>query len=143
MDRTVAADTCPREPDLAPIGNPCEPLDRRENAGKRPRLAGAVDDHDRSAVVAANRMIQKRNDVSLWGNTRVADPSGGLVENLAGRILELLAPADLADKREARSIGRPVCPLDIGRDLAGRDASRHADLRECPGPQERLDDVPV
>src|ERR1700745_3866713 len=75
-------------------------------------------------------MIDERDHVAFAGDARMADPAAGFVEPFPGRIFEAIPSIDIAHDCELRTVGRPVGPLDIFQNLAGRATSeRHASQR--------------
>ncbi len=75
LQGAVAADLRRREPDLSPVGRPGQPVLGGERSRQSPLLSGTVHDGDRSAVVAAERVIQKSDEAAVRRNARVADPT--------------------------------------------------------------------
>ena len=129
VQRAVAAHVGRREPDLRAVRRPREPDHARVERRQGRLLARAVDHGDRTAVVAADRVVQERDEVAP-GTTRVADPAGRLVQDLAGRILELLVPATPGSGRfRRRAASRPT--RRPSRSGAARRRPRRLPARAC------------
>ena len=140
MENTVAADLRRRVPDLRAVGRPGEPVRRRVAGRDRRLLPGAVDHGDGSAVVVDGAVVQERDPGAVGREPGVADPSAGLVQDLARREFEPALAALGPHDREVLAVGRPVGVLDVLEELAGRAPGR-AHARERAGARERRVEV--
>src|SRR5580704_17950741 len=108
-----------REPDSAAVRRPGETCGADEGVCELFHRSIQIDDINGASVILRNSMVQKRDAVALGRNSQVADPTGGFVEHLADRVLELSKAALRSNNRKIRTVGRPVRPIHLVEDLAG------------------------
>src|SRR5207237_8772223 len=70
-------------------------------------------DCDVAAIVIRKRMVEKCDRLAAGVDTRMTDPSDGVVQNFADRILEPAATVDRPDDRERSAIRRPVRRFNV------------------------------
>src|SRR5215469_7722363 len=79
-------------------------------------------------------MVEKGDHVPLGRKTRMAYPTSGLVEYFPDRILQAASAGGMTHYREGVPIGRPIGPLDILQNFAGRPADqRHPSQSSAEG----------
>ena len=85
-----------------------------------------VHDGDLAAIVVLEGVLEERDPVPARREARVAEVAARLGEDLAGRELQPVLPADVADHREIRPVRRPVGLAHAVQDLPRRAAfQRH------------------
>src|SRR5579862_892578 len=97
-----------REPNSAAVRRPGETFRADESVCELFHRSIQIDDINGASVILRNRMIQKRDAVALGRNSRIADPTGGFVEHLADRVLELSKAALRSNNRKIGTVRRPV-----------------------------------
>ena len=136
VEGAVGAAQGRREPDFASARAPRETLRGLEGFREALPFSGPVHHGDGAAVVSASRMVDVSDFLSAGRHSEVADPPRRLVERFPDRELEAVAASDLADDREAGTIGLPVGPLDVFEDLPRSGSASHAHARECSARHE-------
>ena len=124
VERAIRAGLRGREPDLVARGRPGEAALARPLARQRRLLSGQVDDRDGSGVVERKRVVEERDPIALRREPRVADVTGGLVQDLAHRVLDARLSADVAHDHERGAVRGPVGLLHAVGDVARRAAGQ-------------------
>src|ERR1700733_11792571 len=108
------------EPYFVALGRPGKPLFTAVFAGQNFVMTLEINQGNVAAVVTEERMIEERDLVACGREVDVADVSGGLIENLARRILEAELTVDAASDGEIRSVFVPVGIGDVVEQFASR-----------------------
>src|SRR5438105_8563425 len=122
MERALAPALSRGEPDLLARRGPGQALLACPSFGERPSLSGSVDDCDRAAIVAEERMVEKCHGIAPRRDAGMANPAGCLVQDLPGRVFEPVAPSRRANNRETYAIRRPIGISDVFEQVARRAA---------------------
>ena len=109
-----------REPDLVAGRRPREAVLARPLARERRLLSREIDDGDRAGVVQREGVIEKRDAVAFRREARVADVAGGLIQDLAHRVLDAGLAVHVPHDQERFAVGGPVRLLNPLRDAARR-----------------------
>ena len=125
----------PGEPDLAARSAPRDALEARVIAGDRSFLPFPIDDRDRAAIIALDRVIGEGDERSIRRHAHVADVSGRLVDRLAGRKFHAILSVDEVGDRESRPIRQPVSVLNVLENIA-RGAPGQRSSRQGPDTRE-------
>ena len=64
-------------------------------------------------------MVNEGKAVTSGGETKIADPAGGLIQNLANRIFDAVLASDFVHDRQRATIRIPVGVLNIVQQIAG------------------------
>src|SRR5882724_603304 len=111
------------EPDFIAVGGPGQAAQVFPLFGQRLLAASEIDDGDGAASVGLRRMFQKRKLAALARKMDLAQPSVGLVEDLADGVFQTVAAVDDVNDGQA-SVRSPSGVADVAEHLAGRAAGK-------------------
>ena len=137
IKRAVAAGPGGGKPDLISGGRPCQSLNAVPSAGKGRLFPGEIDYRDRAAIVTMLRMVEKRNQITLWRNSQMADPSIRFIQHFARRKFKPFSPSYVVRDGQSGSVGGPVCEFNIFQQFA-RSASAQGHAGQGAGIKKAL-----
>ena len=134
IKRARKSNLCSREVNVVPAGSPRQSESAFPMLSQRRPFPTQIHHRNNPTVITRRRMVDERHLIALRRNAQMADPSIRLVEHLANRILDAIAPTHFANHRQIRPVRGPVRRQNIFQHFARRSSGqRHARQRTARG----------